>query len=281
MKLVAPSEVPIVKSLVALASVAWLILSWSSSAQAKIQIENIQASYGPFGPERKSLDLYPFDILFLRFTVTGLKTDAAGKVDTAVTLKWADAKGNPLDETSFPSSGILHLGGNSFLAFVHLRMPGQVPVGKNTVTVAVADNLSKESASFERQMTGHKSKLQVVDLEFFHDADGKLPSSTNCPPGEPLHFRLRVIGFDRSKEKIHIQMAVQTLDSDGKENLPKPLVFDFREQDAKAVQRTNFVFFTSGIGLNRIGKFTLRITITDRLTDQSTKMEVPVTVATP
>ncbi len=76
-------------------------------------------------------------------------------------------------------------------------------------------------------------------------------------------------------------MAVQTLDSDGKENLPKPLVFDFREQDAKAAQRTNLVFFTSGIGLNRIGKFTLRITITDRMTDQSTKMEVPVTVAAP
>src|SRR5260370_737124 len=179
---IAPSEVPIMKSLVALASVAWLILSWSSSAQAKLQIENIQASYGPFGPERKSLDLYPFDILFLRFTVTGLKTDAAGKVDTAVTLKWADAKGNPLNETSFPSSGILHLGGNSFLAFVHLRMPEQVPAGKNTVTVAGTDNLSDESASFERQMPGHKSKLQFLALNSFHTPTPTPPSPPSLPP---------------------------------------------------------------------------------------------------
>ena len=248
---------------------------------AKIQIENIQACYGPYGPERKSLDLYPFDIFFMRFTVTGLKTDAAGKVDAAVKMKWADAKGNPLDEKSFPASGILHLGGNSFLAFINEPMPEQVPVGKNTVTVTVTDNLSKESASFERQFTGHKSKLQIVGLEFFHDAEGKLPSSTNCSPGEPLHFRLRVIGFDRSKEKIHIQMAVQTLDSEGKENLPKPLISDFREEDARAVQRTGFIFLANGIGLNRVGKFTLRITITDRITGQSTKIEVPVNVAAP
>src|SRR5205823_14418607 len=114
MVLFAPSEVPIVKSLVALASVAWLILSWSSSAQAKLQIENIQASYGPYGPERKSLDLYPFDVLFMRFTVTGLKTAAAGNVDAVIKMRWADAKGNVLDETTYPLSGILHLGGNSF-----------------------------------------------------------------------------------------------------------------------------------------------------------------------
>jgi hypothetical protein len=30
-----------------------------------------------------------------------------------------------------------------------------------------------------------------------------------------------------------------------------------------------------------VGKFTLRITVTDRMTDQSTKIEVPVTVTAP
>jgi len=269
------------KSLFALASALGLILFWSASSQAKLQIENIQACYGPYGPERKSLDLYPFDILFLRFTVTGLKTDADGKVSATVTMKWSDAKGKVLDETSFPSAGILHLGGNSFLAFVHLRMPEQLPPGKNTVTVTVTDNLSKESAAFERQFTGHKSKLQIVGLEFFHDPDGKFPSSTNLPPGEPLHFRVRVIGFDRSKEKIHVVMGVQTLDSEGKGNLPKPLLFDFREEDPRAIQRTGFVFFNGQLGLNRVGKFTLRLTVTDRMTDQSAKLEVPVNVVAP
>jgi hypothetical protein len=271
----------IMKFLIAGAFVALLTLCSSVPAHAKVQIENIQPCYGPYGPERKSLELYPFDILFMRFTITGLKSDAAGGVDALIKMKWTDAKGKSLDETSFPSSGILHLGGNSFLAFVQLRMPDQVPLGKNTVTVTVTDNLSKETASFERQFTGQKTKLQIVALEFFHDADGKLPSSTNCPPGEPLHFRFRVIGFDRSKEKIRTVMAVQTLDAEGKENLPKPLISDFHEEDARAVQRFGFVFFTGRIGLNRAGKFTLRLSVTDRMTDQSTKIEVPVTVTAP
>jgi len=164
---------------------------------------------------------------------------------------------------------------------MNLPMRDQVPVGKNTLMITVSDKLSEESASFERPITGKKAKLQIVALEFFHDADGKLPASTNGALGEPLHFRLRVIGFDRSKEKIHTELAVQTLDAEGKENLPKPQVLNFQEKDARAVQNTGFVFFTSNIGLNRVGKFTLRITVTDRSTNQSTKLEVPVTVTAP
>jgi hypothetical protein len=283
MKLVASRESMVMKSLFALAFVGWFTLTCNAPAQAKIQIENVQACYGPFGPERKSLDFYPFDILFLRFTVTGLKKDASGSVDTVVKMKWTDAKGQLLGEKTFPASGILHLGGNSFLLFVNLPMPEpeKIPLGKSTVTVTVTDNLSKESASFERQLTGHNSKLRIVALEFFHDAEGKFPSSTNLPPGEPLHFRLRVIGFDRSKEKIHTVMAVQTLDAEGKENLPKPLLSTIHEDEAKAVQRTGFVFFTGRVGPNRVGKFTLRITVTDRMTDQSTKIEVPINVTAP
>jgi hypothetical protein len=260
---------------------AAVLFCTTALSPAKIQIENIQACYGPFGPERKSMELFPFDNLFVRFTVTGLKTDSTGKVDAAVKFKLADPKGNVLGENTFSSSGILNLGGNSFLAFVNLPMPDQVPVGKNTLTITVTDYLAKESASFERQVTGRKMKLQIVGLEFFHDSDGKLPASTNATLGEPLHFRLRVIGLDRSQEKIHVEMALQTLDSEGKENLPKPLIFPVREEDAKAVQRTSFVFFKSSIGPNRVGKFTLRITINDKITNQSTQLEVPVTVTAP
>jgi hypothetical protein len=269
------------KSVFVLALAGLGILFWSTPAQAKLQIENVQACYGPFGPERKAFELYPFDNLFVRFTATGLKTDAAGKADTTVKLKLVDAKGNVIGDTSFGSSGVLNLGGESFLVFVNLRMQDQVPVGKNSLTLTITDNLSKETASVERPITGKKGKLQIVALEFFHDPDGKLPASTNGALGERLHFRLRVIGYDRSKEKIHTELAVQTLDADGKENLPKPMVLNYQEKDARTVLNTGFVFFTSNIGLNRVGKFTLRITVTDRITNQSTKLEVPVTVTAP
>jgi len=269
------------KNVLVLALAGFGVLFWNIPAHAKLQIENVQACYGPFGPERKAFELYPFDNLFVRFTVTGLKTDAAGKADTSATLKLADSKGNVIGERPLAPSGVLNLGGNSFLVFVNLRMDEQVPLGKNTLMVSVTDNLSKESASFERSVTGKKGKLQIVALEFFHDPDGKFPGSTNGALGEQLYFRLRVIGFDRSKEKIHTELAVQTLDPDGKENLPKPLVFNYQEKDARAVKNTSFAFFTSNIGLNRVGKFTLRITVTDRITNQSTKLEVPVTVTAP
>ncbi len=174
------------------------------------------------------------------------------------------------------------MGGDSFPAFVNLSMPEQVPEGgKMTIKVTVTGNQSKESTSFERQVTGKNTGLHIIALEFFHDADGKFPTSTNLTEGEPLHFRLRVIGFDRGPGKIHTELAVQTLDEAGKENLSKPLVSVIRQEESKVVEKTGFVYFNGTVVLNRVGKFTLRLTATDRIGDKTSAVEVPLTVTAP
>src|SRR2546425_5628641 len=81
---------------------ALLILS-AHSAQAKLGIESIQATYGPLGPERKTLDIYPFDELFFRFTVTGAKPDAEGKVDASVVMQVLDGTGKVRGENQIPA----------------------------------------------------------------------------------------------------------------------------------------------------------------------------------
>ena len=37
------------------------VLLTAAAAQAKLEIQNVHASYGLLGPERKSLDTYPGD----------------------------------------------------------------------------------------------------------------------------------------------------------------------------------------------------------------------------
>lgn len=271
------------KNLISPIVAGWLALFMgaAASAEGKLKIENIQAAYGRFGPERKPLEIYPFDNLIVRFTVSGAKTDSEGKAVTTLKMHLTDANGNSVVENSFSFNGVLGLGGDTYPGFVNLSIGERVPEGKTTLKITITDQLSKESTSVERQITGKKPGLQIVALEFFHDADGKLPTSTNLTLGEPLHLRLRVIGFERGQGKIRTQLTVQTLDGDGKENLPKPLLIDLRQEDSKVVEQTGFVSFGGNIVMNRLGKFTLRLTVTDRIADHTTKVEVPLMVAAP
>jgi len=271
------------KHLIRLALGGWLsfLLVTPTLAESKLKIENVQAAFGPFGPERKVLDIYPFDSFSFRFTIVGLKTGAGGKVDTAIKLQLTDVSGKTFLENSFPSRGMLYLGGDSFLAFANISMQEQVPEGKITLKITATDNVSKESASVERELTGKKDGFHIVGLEFFHDPDGRVPASTRLTQGQVLYFRLRVIGFDRSMGKIDTDLSLQTLDADGKENMPKPFVTAFRQDDAKVVEKTTFIFFNGSMGMNRAGSFTMRIAATDSVGKQTVKEDIPLIVSAP
>ncbi len=259
---------------------ALLILS-APSAQAKLGIENIQACYGPFGPERKSLDLFPFDELTFRFIVTGAKADAEGKVDATVSTQVLDAAGRVLVENQYPVKGPLVLGGDSYSQSARLPMVEQSIPGKYAVKITVRDNVSEESAAFQRMITVKALAFKIVGFQFFRDSEGKIPAPAGGMLGEYLFFRLRVTGFDRSKGRINIQIAVQIFDADGKEVRTNPVRGDFRQDDATAVKKIGFWHFGDSFNLTRVGKFTLRFTATDLLTKKSTQFEVPIQVTAP
>src|SRR5260370_1142617 len=131
---------------------AWLaavVLMFSAaSAQAKLEIENIQACYGPYGPERESLDVYPFDELTFRFKVNGIQVDAERNVDTTASTQLADVQGNVLVANQFPTKAPLALGGKSYPYNLNVALDDQFPPGQYKLKVTVKDYLSGESASF-------------------------------------------------------------------------------------------------------------------------------------
>lgn len=258
------------------------VVFWATTAaQAKLELQNIQAVYSLFGPVRPNLDIYPHDQVLFRFVVAGAKVDAEGKIDTAMTLQLADPTGKVLLNENSPLQGILALGGNMFAGSARLNVGEQIPPGDYTLTVTIRDNAASEEASFQRKLTAKLAGFRIVAPQFSYDAEGKVPAPAGGLVGQILHFRLQGIGFDKEQGKIDASMNVQVLDVQGKEMLPKPILAELRSEDPAMVKKVTSLTFNGNLALNRAGQFTLRITLNDRVGKKTTQFETPLEVRAP
>jgi hypothetical protein len=255
----------------------------AAPASAKLEIVNVEAAHGYLGPERKVLEIYPQDELLVRYRVTGVQVDAAGKTDVESETKLINPRGKTVFETKPTIREELSLGGNTFPSFTVLDVPppDKAPPGEYTLIVQVRDRISKETASFERKLTVKPVSFQIVIPRFFRDADAKVPTNVGGLVGESLHFKLRVIGFDKSKKKAHVTLKVQVLDSDGKDVTEKPYVIDAKVDNSEEVARISFLKFHHPTYLNRPGNFILRLTAEDMFGNQKSVFETPLKVIAP
>jgi hypothetical protein len=161
----------------------------------------------------------------------------------------------------------------------------ELPVGSTpgayTVKVAFQDKHSGQTARFERRVTLQPASFAVVTPRFFYDPEGKVPAPPGGKLSQTLYVRWKAIGFDRSQEKLETTMAMQVLDAQGQEVLPKPIQVRLRQSDPKVVQQVTSVDFSGELTLNRTGAYTLRITVTDEVGKKSTQYQAAIQVAAP
>jgi hypothetical protein len=255
----------------------------AASAPAELEIQHIQAVHGLLGPERQSLEVYPHDEIVFRFHITGVRVDAEGKVDSTLALRLTDESGTELiKEPPSPLKGVLALGGHTFVGNARLSLGPTVRPGTvYTLTVTVKDNLSSETAQFQRKLKAKAPAFAIVAPRFFFDPEGKVPAPAGGLVGQTLYFRLRAIGYDFTKGKIDSTMEMQLHDADGKELLPKALLVEIRNDDAATVKKASVLTFNGNFVLNRAGTFALRVTVTDRLGKKSATFETPLRVTAP
>jgi hypothetical protein len=251
------------------------------AAQAKLEIKDIKAVQGMYGPERKSLDVLPGDEVFFRFTINGVKTDEDGKVHCLLSVQMADSEGKELFKQESPIQGVLALGGASMLSSAFVNFGDNFPAGAYKLTVTVEDQLSKDKDSFTRTLNCRKPEFAIVAPRFYQDKEQRVPATIGGRAGQALYFRVKCIGFKRDNGKIDNQMAVELLDAEGQSVTPKPVLATFTTDDAEMVKQVTSLNFTGDFALNRPGDFTLRITITDRLAKRTAKFEAPLRILAP
>ena len=252
-----------------------------SPASAKMEVDKIEACYGRLGPVRKTLEFYPYDEVFFNFTVQGAKADDEGKVDIELAWKVLDEKGKEVLAKKGAMKGLIAFGSGSFPASVSFALPEPVIAGEYTVQVTVKDNLSGDTANFEKKLKLKASEFAIVSPQFFRDAGYTIAAPPGGTVGELLNFRVWTIGFDRSQGKIDNEITVQVLDKDKKELLPKPLKYAAEKDDPKIVKDLPALDFGGSFMLTKAGEFTLRVTITDRISKKTATWEAPLKVNAP
>jgi hypothetical protein len=253
----------------------------ATTAQAKVDITNVQSAYGPLLPERKALEFYPQDLIYFRYMVTGAQVNSRGEVDCEAVVRLVDGNGKEVVKNTVPFQGPLSLGGDSFAGAAYVVLKEQLINGAYTLTCTVTDNLASEKASFTREVRVKPADFAIVHPRFSYDADGKAQAPVGGLVNQTLFFHIGIFGFDRSQDRVDLVSSVQVLDDKGKELLPKPLETIIKSEDAKLVKETNVATFNGSLHLHRPGEFTLRITVTDKIGQKTAKIEFPMHVAAP
>jgi hypothetical protein len=247
-------------------------------AWAELSIRDVTPTYGPLGPARTSLAVPAGDELFFRYTITGVRTDDAGRVDGELQVQLAGPDRRALLDDKQPIKAVLALGGQTLPGTANVSFGPDTAAGDYTVTVTFRDKLSAESASFQRKVTCTKPAFALVRLRLSHDEAGAIPAAGGML-GQTIHVRCQAIGFDRTKAKVHVVIAMQTADAEGRPLMPRPIRARLATEDADQVAQLRSVDFSGSLILNRVGKFELRLTATDEVSGQKAEVRVPLHVA--
>ena len=258
-----------------------VVLIFSSTSWAKLEITKVESAHGMLGPERKTLDFCPLDELFFRYQVSGVKTDADGKTDVEVTMTLANPNGKVVVDQKTPVRRQLSLGANSYPAFAVLAVPEKAPPGEYTFVVKVTDRLASETASFEKKLTCKSTTYQIIVPRFSRDDDGKIPAPAGGILGESIHFKLRVVGFDKSKKKVQTTLTMTILNEVGKATTEKPQIIKAELNNPDEAAKATQVNFNGIIYLNRTGNFTVKFSVEDTIAKQTTTYETPLKVTAP
>jgi hypothetical protein len=253
------------------------VLGFCVSARAELQIHDIKPRHGHLGPLRDSLKVVPGEEVVFSFYVSGVQSDAAGKVDGELVQKITSADGKELT-SKLPLKDIVAFGGGrmpgyAFIAFSLKTLPGDYQLH-----VTVTDKLANESASFERTVTVGEPTFALIRPRLSYDPEGKIPAGLTNVVGTRLFCRMAAVGFDRSEQKIDLSMTMRLYDDAGKELMPQPMTVNYANADAGQVAKIDIVNLNAFFTCNRPGTFRASFTVTDRLTDKRATFEAPLRV---
>ncbi len=242
----------------------------------QLTLANPRMTYGILGVPRADNKFLPGDSLVLVFDIQGIKADDAGKVSFGVGFEVTDSSGRVVfRQEPRDREANLSLGGNSLPGFASIQIGADQPAGSYTLKVTVTDRAGRASQSVTQQYQVMPKGFGLIRLYASQDPDGRFPAPFSGV-GETLWVNLAAVGFGRDAGgQPNFNVTLQVLDESGKPTLAKP----FNGEVTKDVPaNTPGLPMQFMLELNRAGKFTVELKATDRVTQKTANVTMPLTV---
>lgn len=253
------------------------LLSLVPDQTEKLSLENVRLLYGVPGLARTEQKFVHGDSFYLAFDIKGIKADDEGRVTYSL-LTEVNFKGRlDFKHEAKDIQAIDSLGGGVLPGFTQLNIGPDQPVGTYTVKVTAKDKKTNASASFSKDFELVKGGLGIVQVRTTADQAGTVPTASFAT-GESLWLNLGVIGFQRSgaAKQPNLKISLEILDSNGKKTVAKPPVAEINK-DVPA--ELNVVPMQFHIALNRAGKFTIKVKVTDASNGKTSELSFPLDVS--
>jgi hypothetical protein len=254
-----------------------LALNLTAADEDKLSLTNVRTTYGVLGPTRPDAKYLPGDQFHLSFDINGLKPDDSGKVVYTIGMEVTNKKGKvQFKQEPQGHEAVNALGGTTLPAFASLRIGLDEPPGEYKVKITVTDRATRATGTLTRSYTVLKPRFGLVRLSTTVDPEGNLPAPF-LGAGQTLWINFATVGFARSKKSGQPNLAVvlRVRDQEGKPTVAKPESGAVTKDVPKKGRAVPMQFM---LELNRPGKFTVELKVTDKITDKSASLSFPLQV---
>lgn len=248
----------------------------------EVKLANVRMTIGELGGPRASSKLLPGDVLFIGYDITGLPIDADGTAKYTMAMEVKDASGkaifkqDPRDLIDF-----VPLRGNVIPARAFITVGLDQDAGNYTCNITVTDPKTKAKDSLSVKFEVLKRDFGIVAVYTSHDEAGVSPAPTTGVTGQTVFVRFSIASFQRDPKtkQPNVELEFQVADEKGNPTLGKPRTYI---QDDKAVnqlkEQDGAFAMQFPVFMNRPGKFTVKITATDKVANKKATYDLPLTV---
>jgi hypothetical protein len=254
----------------------------AASQAGELRLSNVRMTVGELGPTRPSAKLIPGDILFIGYDITGLSIEPDGVAKYKMSMEVVDAAGKSIfKQDPRELNDYIPLRGNSIPARAFVTIGLDQDPGSYTCKVTVEDPKAKGKDTLEVKFEVLKREYGIVAVFTTYDMEGRISAPTTGLVGQTIFLNFSVASFlrDPKTKQPNVDFEFQILDEKGTPTLAKPGLHTQDDKSVTKVDEKDGAFaMRFPLFMSRPGKFTAKVTATDKVAKKSSSYELPVTI---
>jgi hypothetical protein len=254
-------------------------LTLAPHAGGDLKLTNDRATYGVLGAPRTESKLLPGDIYYITFDIENLDVAEDGKVLYSMGMELLNSKGKAeYSQEPRDLEARNDLGGNRMPGFAAAEVGTDTAPGEYTIKVTVKDRRSMKSDTLTRKFEVLPKSFGLVRTYLTYFSQTPVPAPPMAVAGQAVLFNAHVVGFMRDEkagDQPNIGLEMSILDDQGAPTLKKPITDEVTKDVPKNLAALPI---SMPLQLNRAGKFTVKLKATDRKTNKTAEVSIPLQV---